>query len=57
VRHTFRNGVVRVPTAGLASGRHRLRLRVSDVQETKNTENVSRILPNTRAVTTTITVR
>jgi subtilisin family serine protease len=56
-RHTFRNGVIRIPTAGLAPGRHRLQLRVSDVQETKNTENVRRILPNTRVVETTITVR
>lgn len=55
--HTFRNGVIRIGTAGLASGRHRLQIRVSDVQETKNTENVRRILPNTRSVTTTITVR
>jgi subtilisin family serine protease len=57
VRHTFRNGVIRIPTSGLAPGRYRLQLRVSDVQETKNTENVRRILPNTRVVTTTITVR
>ena len=42
-------GIVRVPTVGLAPGRHRLRLRVSDYQETKNTENVARILPNTHA--------
>ena len=53
----YRNGVVRVPTAGLSPGRHRLRLRVSDFQETKNTENVSRILPNTRTFTATFTVR
>jgi hypothetical protein len=55
--HVFRNGVIRIGTASLAPGRHRLQLRVSDVQETKNTENVRRILPNTRTVTTTITVR
>jgi len=30
---------------------------VSDFQETKNTENVSRILPNTRTFTATFTVR
>jgi subtilisin family serine protease len=53
----FRNGVIRVSTIGLAPGRHRLRLRVSDYQETKNTENVARILPNTRTITTTFTVR
>ncbi len=54
---TFARGIVRVPTVGLAPGRHRLRLRVSDYQETKNTENVARILPNTRTLTATFTVR
>jgi subtilisin family serine protease len=54
---TFSNGVVRVSTVGFAAGRHRLRLRVSDYQETKNTENVARILPNTRTLTATFTVR
>lgn len=54
---TFRSGVVRIPTAGLSPGRHRLRLRVADYQETKNTENVLRILPNTRTFTATFTVR
>ena len=53
----FARGIVRVPTVGLAPGRHRLRLRVSDYQETKNTENVARILPNTRTLTTTFTIR
>ena len=57
VRHAFRNGVVRIPTGGLPAGRHRLVLRVSDYQETKNTENVRRILPNTRTLQTTITIR
>lgn len=54
---SFRRGVVRIPTASLSPGRHRLRLRVSDYQETKNTENVARILPNTRTFTTTFTIR
>ena len=54
---SFNGGVVRVSTGGLAPGRHRLRLSVSDYQETKNTENVARILPNTRVLTTTFTVR
>ena len=52
----FRRGVISVSTAGLASGTHRLRLRVSDYQESKNTENVARILPNTRTFTTTFRV-
>jgi hypothetical protein len=53
----FRRGVVSVSTRGFATGRHRLRLRVSDYQESKNTENVARILPNTRWLVATITVR
>lgn len=57
VVHSFRDGLIRIPTVGLGRGRYRLVLRVSDVQETKNTENVRRILPNTRVVETTITVR
>jgi subtilisin family serine protease len=54
---SYRSGVVSIPTGGLASGTHRLRVRVSDYQESKNTENVARILPNTRWFTTTFTVR
>ena len=54
---TFRRGVVRIGTAGLLPGRHRLRLQVSDFQETKNTENVAGILPNTTILDTTITIR
>jgi hypothetical protein len=53
----YRDGVVSISTAGLAPGRHRLRLRVSDFQEAKNTENVARILPNTRWLTATLTIR
>jgi subtilisin family serine protease len=56
-RETFEAGIVRVRTHGLAVGAHRLRLVVPDYQETKNTENVARILPNTRILTTTFTVR
>jgi hypothetical protein len=56
VRATFRDGVVSIPTAGIATGRHRLLLRVSDYQETKNTENVPGVLRNTRTLTTTFTV-
>ena len=56
-RVSYRNGVVSIATRGLTSGSHRLRLRVSDVQESKNTENVARILPNTRWLTATFRVR
>jgi hypothetical protein len=53
----IRGGVLSVSTAGLAPGRHALRLQVADYQETRNMENVLRILPNTRVVRTTFTVR
>jgi subtilisin family serine protease len=57
VSASFRGGVVSLSTRGLASGTHRMRLRVSDYQETKNTENVARILPNTRTLSVTFRVR
>jgi subtilisin family serine protease len=57
VRYTFGRGVIRIPTEGLGTGRHRLEIRASDYQETKNTENVRRILPNTRTLRTTFTLR
>ncbi|MBA3364495.1 MAG: S8 family serine peptidase [Actinobacteria bacterium] len=41
----------------LGRGRHQLVFRASDYQETKNNENVLRILPNTRRVTARFTVR
>jgi hypothetical protein len=53
----LRDGVVRISTAGLRRGRHALRLQVSDYQESRNMENVGRILPNTRIVQTTFVVR
>jgi subtilisin family serine protease len=52
----FRNGRIRVPLRSTGRGRHRLVLRVSDYQESKNMENVPRILPNTTTLTTTFSV-
>ena len=57
VGRTYRNGLVRIPTSNLGVGRHRLVLRVSDYQESKNNENVAAILPNTRTLEATVTVR
>jgi hypothetical protein len=54
---TLSGGVIRIGTSGLARGRHRLRLQVSDYQETRNMENVARILPNTRVLRTVVTIR
>jgi subtilisin family serine protease len=56
-RWTLRGGLISVRTGSLAPGSHRLRVRVSDFQESKNTENVARILPNTRWLTARFTVR
>ena len=42
--------------SGLSRGTHRLVLTVSDYQEAKNMENVTRILPNTRVLRTTIRI-
>ena len=53
----YARGVIRIQTGGYSAGAHRVRVRVADYQETKNTENVARILPNTRTVTGTFTIR
>ena len=51
------SGRVRVHIGRLSSGRHRLEISASDLQETKNSENASALaLPNTRAVHTAFTV-
>jgi hypothetical protein len=57
VRATLRGKRLSIPTRSLSAGSHRLRVRVSDYQESKNTENVARILPNTRWMTATFRVR
>jgi hypothetical protein len=57
VNASLGRGVVSIPTGGLDPGPHRLRVRLSDFQESKNTENVARILPNTRWLTATFRVR
>ena len=56
-RASFAAGEVRIATAGLRKGRHTLRLQISDYQESRNMENVGRILPSTRILQTTFTVR
>jgi hypothetical protein len=57
VSYSRRNARVTVDVAGLRAGRHTLVLVVSDYQETKNNENVLRILPNTRLFRATFTLR
>ena len=56
-RGMLRGRLLSIPTGGLAAGAHRVRVRVSDYQESRNTENVARILPNTRWFTATFTIR
>jgi hypothetical protein len=52
----YRAGRILIPTTGLRPGQHQLRLQISDYQETRNMENVAKILPNTRVLTATFTV-
>jgi hypothetical protein len=53
---TLRGARVRVSLAGVSRGRHALTVTVADYQETKNMENVARVLPNTRTLRTTFVV-
>jgi subtilisin family serine protease len=53
----FRHGVLRINTSALAPGAHRLRVVVSDYQETRNVETIAGILPNTRFFTAKIRIR
>ena len=54
---TWKGGTFKISTQGLFPGKHRLRLQISDYQESRNTENVPPILPNTRVFGATIVVR
>jgi hypothetical protein len=44
----FRTGILRIRASELAPGDHRLRVVVSDFQETRNMETIPGIRPNTR---------
>jgi hypothetical protein len=50
----FGSGTIRIAAA---KGHHRLALTVSDYQETKNMEDVAKILPNTATLRATVKVR
>ncbi|MEK6276062.1 MAG: S8 family serine peptidase [Actinomycetota bacterium] len=56
-RYDAGRGLLLPSIRGLRRGRHTLQVRVSDYQESKNMENVRRILPNTRRFSTTFVVR
>ncbi len=51
------SGRARVELGAIGGGRHRLVFTASDYQETKNNENAASVLPNTRRLVTTFTVR
>ena len=56
VQATYGDGVVSLPTRGLAPGHAPAAPARLRHQESKNTENVARILPNTRWLTATFRV-
>ena len=56
-RFSFHNGVLLIPTTALGTGTHRLTVRASDYEESKNMEDVGPVLPNTRTLATTFAVR
>ncbi len=57
LRTTVANGVARIATTDLPRGTHTIRFQISDYQETRNFENVARILPNTRVLSARVVVR
>jgi subtilisin family serine protease len=57
VRLTYAGGVLSLQTNGLRPGRQAVIVTASDYQETKNMEDVGPVLPNTRVLHTTVTVR
>jgi subtilisin family serine protease len=56
-RFTYSHGVLSVPTSSLAPGTRNVTITASDYQETKNMEDVGPVLPNTRVLDTTVTLR
>ena len=56
-RYDARRGLIVASIRGLRRGRHLLTLRLSDYQESKNMENVPRILPNTARLRAAFLVR
>ena len=54
---TYASGVLSIQTKGLPPGKHSLSVTASDYQETKNMEDVGPVLPNTRVLHATVTLR
>ena len=57
VPFVYAHGVLSIPTGKLQLGRKRLVVTASDFQEAKNMEDVGPVLPNTRLLRTTVTLR
>ena len=54
---TYADGVLSIRTKGLQAGKHSVTVTASDHQETKNMEDVGPVLPNTRVLHATVTLR
>jgi hypothetical protein len=54
---TLSAGRIRVPLDGVARGGHRIQVMAADFQETKNSESVVGVLPNTTSFRKRFTVR
>jgi hypothetical protein len=57
VRLAYDHGVLRLRTAKLRPGKRAVTVTASDFQESKNMEDVGPVLPNTRVLRTTVTLR
>ena len=57
VRLTYADGVLLLQTNGLPAGKRAVTVRASDYQETKNMEDIGPVLPNTRVLHATVTLR
>jgi subtilisin family serine protease len=57
VRFRYANGTLLLRTKGLRPGKRSVVVRAADYQETKNMEDVGPVLPNTRVLHTTVTLR
>ncbi|MFL5959864.1 MAG: S8 family peptidase [Gaiellaceae bacterium] len=56
-RLAYAHGVLSIRTTGLPPGRVAVAVQASDYEETKNMEDVGPVLPNTRLLHTTVTLR
>jgi subtilisin family serine protease len=57
VPFTYSRGVLSIRSASLGTGQKTVTVTASDYQETKNMEDVGPVLPNTRVLTATVTLR